>query len=92
MYAQTAASTHVNGCPSKLAGKEPESMSTESTTKIQMVVTVEMTEQQVRDYAADYGVAPENVPADVRSYVQNNLRAVSSASEDYWASVSVGPA
>ncbi len=66
-------------------------MSTETTTKIQMTVTVEMTDQQLREWAAEYDVTPENVPDDVRSYVQHNLLEVSSAREEYWTTVSVGP-
>lgn len=62
------------------------------TTKIQMAVTVEMTEQQKREWAEDYDTKPEDVAADVRSYVHHDLLAVSRAREDYWTNVSVSPA
>lgn len=60
--------------------------------KIQMTVTVEMTEQQMRDWAEDYDKPIEEVAADVRSYVLNDLLVCSRAREDYWTDVSVGPA
>lgn len=60
--------------------------------KIQMTVTVEMTDQQMRDWAADYDKPIAEVAADVRSYVLNDLLVCSRAREDYWTDVSVGPA
>lgn len=62
------------------------------TSKIRMAVTVEMTEQQIRDWADEYDKPIEEVAADVRSYVLNDLLVCSRAREDYWTDVNVIPA
>lgn len=59
------------------------------TTKIEMTVTVEMTDQQRREWAQDYDVAVDDVASDIRPYVHYDLLSCSRAREDYWTSVSV---
>ncbi|WP_165618485.1 hypothetical protein [Mycobacteroides chelonae] len=56
-----------------------------------MTVTVEMTEQQLRDWADEYDKPLEGVATDVRSYVHHDLLECSRAREDYWTNVSVNP-
>lgn len=60
-----------------------------NTVNIEMAVTVAMTDQQLQQWARDNGVAIENVPADVRSYILHNLLATSRAREDYWSEVTI---
>lgn len=67
-------------------------MTAETATKIEMTVTVEMTERQMREWAEDNEVELSAVPGDVRSYILHNLLVVSRAREDYWTDVSLGPA
>lgn len=57
--------------------------------KIEMTVTVEMTEEQFREWADDNDVELADVPDDVRSYVHHNLLECSRAREDYWSGIAV---
>lgn len=59
--------------------------------KIEMTVTVAMTEQQMREWAEDNDVDLAAVPGNVRSYILHNLLVVSRAREDYWTDVDVRP-
>lgn len=59
------------------------------TTKIEMTVTVEMTDHQIREWSKDNDVPVSEVVGDIRSYVHHNLLASSKAREDYWTNVNV---